>query len=86
MTLGERLTYLEGQVEEQSRAFVGLREALAAFEERADRRFEAVDRRFEAVDRRLDAIEDKLSRHFQWLVGIQITTLVAIVAALLSRN
>jgi hypothetical protein len=50
-----------------------------------DRRFEAVDRRFEGVDRRIDNLDDKISRQFIWLVGIQVTTLVAIVGALLAR-
>jgi hypothetical protein len=47
-----------------------------------DRRFEA---RGDAVDRRFEALDDKISRHFTWLVGIQVTTLVAIVGALLAR-
>jgi uncharacterized coiled-coil protein SlyX len=50
-----------------------------------DRRFEAVDRRFDTVDRRIDSLDDKLSRQFVWLVGFQVTTLVAIVGALLTR-
>jgi chromosome segregation ATPase len=53
--------------------------------EAIDRRFDAVDRRFEAVDRSLSALDDKLSRQFMWLVGIQVTTLAAIVGALLAR-
>ena len=88
-TLDERVAYLEGKVEE----FVGLREALAHFEQRVDRRFEgfdrrfeSIDRRFESVDRRFDALDDKLSRHFQWLLGLEITTLVAVIGALLARS
>lgn len=64
-----------------------------------DRRFEAIDRRFEAIDRRFDSLErrfdvferrvdgldDKMSRQFTWLVGLQVTTLGAIFAALLAR-
>jgi uncharacterized coiled-coil protein SlyX len=60
--------------------------------EAIDRRFETIDRRFEAIDRRFEAIEQrfvsldaKLDTRFLWLVGIQATTLVAIVAALVSR-
>jgi hypothetical protein len=30
-------------------------------------------------------LDDKMSRQFTWLVGIQITTLVAVLVALLSR-
>src|SRR6185436_19259203 len=60
--------------------------------EGVDRRFESIDRRFDAVDRRIDALDEKvtrqgesldgkMSRQFVWLVGIQVTTLVAIVGA-----
>ena len=49
---------------------------------------DARDRRSEvrAVDRRIDGLDDKMSRQFAWLVGIQVTTLVAIVGALLARS
>lgn len=64
--------------------------------EAIDRRFEAIDRRFEAIDRRFDAVDlrfvgldqrfdaldSKVSRQFVWLVGIQVTSLIAIVGAL----
>jgi len=85
-TLDERVAYLEGQVSEQSHARLGLRDAVRSFEHRVDVRFEAVDRRFDAVDRRLDSLDGKVSRQFVWLVGIQVTTLVAIVTALLARS
>jgi hypothetical protein len=90
------VAYLEGRVVEHSRTVDGIREALAALEQRMDRRFEGVDRRFDTLDQRIDALDrkldhrtaaldDKMSRQFTWAVGIQVTTLVAIVAALLSR-
>ena len=50
-----------------------------------DRRFDAVDRRFDAIDGRFDRLEDRMTRFFMWQVGIQITTLTAVVVALLSR-
>jgi len=31
-------------------------------------------------------LDDKMSRQFTWMVGIQITTLVAVLVALLSRR
>lgn len=70
------------------------------FEQRMDRRFEDVDRRLDALDakidqrigeldrrldQRIEAVDMKMSRQFTWLVGIQVTTLVAIVATLLAR-
>jgi len=91
-TLEERVAYLEGPVSEQSHGQLEIRDAVRSLEHRVDarfdavdRRFEAVDRRFDTVDRRLDTLDDKVSRQFVWIVGIQVTTLVAIVGALLSR-
>ena len=98
-TIEERGAYIEGQVSEQSHAMIEVREAVRMLEHRVDgrfeamdrrfeaidRRFEAVDRRFDTVDRRIDALDEKLSRYFVWLVGLQVTTLVAIVGALLTR-
>lgn len=81
----ERVAYLEGRVEDHSHMVNGIREALVSLEARMDRRFEAIDRRFETIDRRFEAIDQrfetldaKISRQFVWLVGIQVTTLVAV--------
>ena len=51
-----------------------------------DRRFESIDRRFETMDRRIVSLDDNVSRQFVWLFGAQLTTLVAIVGALLARS
>jgi hypothetical protein len=92
-TLEERVAYIEGQVSEQSHVTHDVREAVRSLEHRVDvrfeaidRRFEAVDRRFDTVDRRIDALDEKVSRQFVWLVGLHVTTLVAIVGALLART
>jgi hypothetical protein len=54
-----------------------------------DARFDQVERRFETrfdvVERRFEGLDDRVARQFTWLVGIQVTTLVAIVGALLAR-
>jgi uncharacterized coiled-coil protein SlyX len=98
-TLEERVAYLEGQVSEQSHAMLEVRDAVRDLERRLDvrfetidrrfeavyRRFEAIDRRFENVERRIDGLDEKVSRQFVWVVGVQVTTLVAIVGALLAR-
>ena len=95
-TLDERVAYLEGRVGEQSRTVDGVRDAVIqldhrvhAFEERVDRRFETVDRRFEAVDRRfeglerrLDGLDEKMTRYFVWVVGMQVTTLAAVLGGI----
>ena len=64
------------------------REELAAritnLEESVNERFSAVEDRIQAVSDRIDALDEKVSRQFVWLVGIQVTVLVAVVGALLT--
>lgn len=83
-TLEERVAHIEGQMSEQSHGLAEVRDAIRHLEQRFDARFEGIDHRFETVDRRLDALDDKVSRQFVWLVGMQLTTLVAIVGALVA--
>jgi hypothetical protein len=99
-TLEERIAYLEGKVDEHSKAFVATRDAIASLERRMDGRFDAIDRRFSALDgrvaaidgrfdgldRRVDRLEDRMARRFVWVVGIQITTFIALLGAMLSRG
>ena len=50
-----------------------------------ERRFEAVDRRFDAIDRRFETIDRRFEvfdRRFLWLVGFQMTTLIAVFGAI----
>jgi hypothetical protein len=77
-TLEERVAYIEGQMSEQTHSLVEVREAVRSLEHRMDTRFETVDRRF-------DTLDDKVSSQFVWLVGLEVTTLVAIVGALLTN-
>lgn len=64
------------------------REELAAritnLEESVNERSSAVEDRIQAVSDRIDALDEKVSRQFVWLVGIQVTVLVAVVGALLT--
>jgi hypothetical protein len=50
-----------------------LRTAMQAMDERIDRRFDGVERRFDTMDRK-----------FHWLLAVQVTTLVTLVAAAFS--
>ena len=69
--------------------FVGLEGRIDSLERRIDTRLDGVERRLTVMDTKIDltrdALDQKMSRHFLWLVGIQVTTLVAIVGALLAR-
>ena|SRR5687767_8993037 len=63
-----------------------LQDAVRHLDQKMDARFDLVDRRFEAADRRFESMDDKISRQFIWVVGVQVTTLVAVVGALLARG
>jgi len=88
-TLEERVAYLEGQVSEHAHTLVEIRDSIRELERRFDARFDQLGRRFETRfnvgDRRFEGLDDKMARQFTWVVGIQVTTLVAIVSALLAR-
>jgi hypothetical protein len=77
--LQERVAHVEGQVNELSLRISAVEGAIRHLEQRMDARFESVDRRF-------DALDGKMSRQFMWLVGMHVTTLVAIVVALISAG
>jgi uncharacterized coiled-coil protein SlyX len=88
----ERVGYLEGRVEAQERRIDDVRDAIASLERRMEARFASIDTRFEAIDRRFESLErwltgldDKMTRGFVWIAGAQVTTLAAVVAALVSR-
>ena len=72
----ERVANLEGIVSGQSNTIADLRLDMSRMEQRMDARFAALD--------------ERLSRQFHWIVGIQITSLIATIAvvlgSLLSRS
>jgi hypothetical protein len=70
-TLEERAAYLEGQVSEHTQTPIDIRDSIRQLEDK--------------LSCRIEGPEDKLARQFSWLAGIQATTLVAIVGALLAR-
>ena len=88
-TIEERVAYLEGQVSDHTHTLVEIRDSIRHLEARTDNRFDQLERRldarFDAIDRRFEIMDEKVARHFTWVVGIQVTTLVAIVGALLAR-
>ncbi|MCC7184611.1 MAG: hypothetical protein IT185_00115 [Acidobacteria bacterium] len=78
LRLDERIAFMEGQMGEHSTMIDDVRLTCARLEDRVDR-FE------DRVERRLDAIERKMDRGFVWLIGVQISTFVAVAAAMMSR-
>jgi hypothetical protein len=73
--------------------FTALEQRCGAIEAKLDRRCDAIedklDRRFETLDQKLDRhverLDMKMSRQFAWIVGVQITVLLSVVAALVTR-
>ena len=61
------------------------RQELKATSAGLNTKIDAVERRLDRVDGRLDRVDDKLTRHFTWLVGIQVAALIAVLGALLGR-
>lgn len=84
-SLDERVAYLEGRLEDHTSTVISLRDDMRDRFDGVDERFERVDERFDRIDRRLDRLDDRLSRHFTWLVGIQVAVLIAVLGALLGR-
>jgi SMC interacting uncharacterized protein involved in chromosome segregation len=50
--------------------------------DQVDRRFEQVESRFQQVDNRFQAFDVKVDRHFTWVIGIQMTLLLAVIGAM----
>jgi hypothetical protein len=96
-SIEERVAFVEGRLVEHSEMFSDLRAGLSSLgqridhlEQRMDRRFAQMDARFAQIDARflqvearLDRLGGDLSKNFRWIVGIQITTLLTVVATLL---
>ncbi|HXH07466.1 MAG TPA: hypothetical protein VNI83_12870 [Vicinamibacterales bacterium] len=80
-TVEERLAFLEGRVDEHARGIEGVREAAVRFDQRMDQLEQRMDRRFEAVERRLEILDAQMHRQFLWLVGLHVTSLLAMVGA-----
>ena len=86
LELGRRM---EQGFEAIDRRFEAIDRCFEAIEHRfevMDQRFEAIEQRFDrmeqSVDKRLDRLDQQMSRQFFWVVGIQITTVLAMTGAI----
>jgi uncharacterized coiled-coil protein SlyX len=82
-TIEERVAFIEGQMSEQSHALIELRDAVRSLNQEMRDTIRHLDQK---MDARFETLGDRISRQFVWLVGVQVTTLVAIVGALLARG
>ena len=80
-SIDERVSYLEGRVEEHARGFGKLRDTVLQLGLTMNRRFDAVDSRVDALDQKVDrfrselsagilALDQKMSRQFLWILGV----------------
>ena len=63
----------------------GIAEQLTEQTRQTNARFDGVERRFDGVERALDALRQGHRRDFRWLIGVQLTTLIALGTLILSR-
>jgi hypothetical protein len=82
-SLDERVAYLEGRLEDHSGTVSFLREDLKALREDLRTGVNRLDARIDAVDGKIDRLDDKVSRHFTWIVGLQVALMIAVIGALL---
>jgi uncharacterized coiled-coil protein SlyX len=89
-TVEERLAFLEGKVEEQSRASNGVGEAIRHLDQKVDRCREELAGRIDGLSDRLDALDEKVDRAVRHLdqkidrfrvemATLQVTVLLAVI-------
>jgi predicted nuclease with TOPRIM domain len=75
VSLGERVTSVGERVG-------SLERRVDRLEERMDHGFARVDQGFARIDQRFDLFEARMAKQFHWLVGILVTSMVAMVGVL----
>ncbi len=79
-TLEERVAYIEGRVEEHSKAWEDLKDMIINLDHKVDTKIDSLDQRFSS---RMDSLDQKFSRYFLWIIGIQVTIFLSIIVTLL---
>lgn len=90
-SLEQRIERVEVHVDAHVQLLSDLRTGLRQFEARVDARFAQVDARFVQIDGRflvldqkVDAVRHEMALQFRWLVGIILTGMATIAAAILA--
>ena len=83
----ERVALLEGRMLEQAQLFAEIRETLRSLDQRLTGLERKVDTSVASLHQSIATVHQSQRREaaadFKWIVGIQVTTLIAVVAALL---
>ena len=84
ISVEERLAAGEARVGEHSIMLDAIRQSLDRLDQRMTAMDSRIDERFLAIDGRFDALDAKMSRQFQFLVGIQVTMFVTLSGAMIA--
>jgi len=76
---------LEQRMDRLEQRMDRLEQRMDGLDRKVDRYREELAARIDRLDLRLDSLDAKVSRQFVWLVGIQVTTLVTVLGAVLAR-
>ncbi len=83
-SLEQRIERVEVHVDAHDQLLTDLRTGLRQFEARVDARFVQIDGRFLVLDQKVDAVRHEMALQFRWLVGIILTGMATIAAAILA--
>lgn len=88
----ERLSLLEVKMEEVGTTLLRIEGVLGSLHhmvlgldqrvDKLDQRIDRLEHRLDTLDHRVDKLDTRVEKQFLWVVGIQITTLVTIMAGL----
>jgi len=81
-TIEERVAYLEGRMQDHSALWTELRNGVNDLRTDMNRRFAEVRTEFDDVRVDLHRLDDKVDRHFVWLTGTLVTSVLVMMGAI----
>ncbi len=96
----ERVARLEGRIDEHSRFFESISVKLSLLEDKGDRNKQDLEKKIDTVrndlekkidtvrndlEKKIDALRHDMYTNFRWIVGIQITTWITVLLAILLK-
>jgi chromosome segregation ATPase len=83
--VGTTLVRIEGILAGMHQMIISLDQRVEKLDQRVDRldqRMERLEQRVETLDQRSDKLDARVEKQFLWVAGIQMTTLITIMAGL----
>jgi predicted nuclease with TOPRIM domain len=81
----ERLSLLEVKMQDVGATLIRIESTLGSLHQMLaglDQRVDKLDQRFDRLEQRVDRLDERFLKLFLWVIGIQMTTFLAIVAGL----